>query len=459
MEKSMVIKIAAIAAVIIVVVAACAVLVSNNDDKESAEIKASLMVRGNADGNYKIDQEDMAILDSIIAGDKELKDYPLADIDGSGEVDDKDKKILQDMLDHKEGTTIYVETLDVDGNNKTVQVTYPLRNVVTYATNMEMPVVYAGGGEYVAGYFTKSYKNAQASVSSEAVDLKGSQRQITTASWANFTKLDSDLKASGSNGIGAFLVDYSGISQITASRVSDLEAAEIPMLAYESADSSVEGATVVTLSYLFGEKTEPIGQKYAQLSDKVVSHIDSKFENVSKDKLKTYISITMYISICGPESTFGTTPATAHGIPYSEVNSDFAKKYTENTTKMDSVEALSNYSDVDCLINNRSIDWQKDGDAVNKMIVSTWEHSNSGVSSAEYYKGFEDKLVYVNNLLPGPAKLAYVAAALYGDMFSYSWAESILQECIDMGLAPLKGYTTEQIVPYFDLAKYNEAKA
>lgn len=284
----------------------------------------------------------MAILDSIIAGDKELKDYPLADIDGSGEVDDKDKKILQDMLDHKEGTTVYVETLDVDGNNKTVQVTYPLRNVVTYATNMEMPVVYAGGGEYVAGYFTKSYKNAQASVSSEAVDLKGSQRQITTASWANFTKLDSDLKASGSNGIGAFLVDYSGISQITASRVSDLEAAEIPMLAYESADSSVEGATVVTLSYLFGEKTESIGQKYAQLSDKVVSHIDSKFENVSKDKLKTYISITMYISICGPESTFGTTPATAHGIPYSEVNSDFAKKYTKNTTKMDSVEALSN---------------------------------------------------------------------------------------------------------------------
>ena len=114
----MVIKIAAIAAVIIVVVAACAVLVSNNDDKESAEIKASLMVRGNADGNYKIDQEDMAILDSIIAGDKELKDYPLADIDGSGEVDDKDKKILQDMFDHKEGTTIYVETLDVNGNNK-----------------------------------------------------------------------------------------------------------------------------------------------------------------------------------------------------------------------------------------------------------------------------------------------------------------------------------------------------
>ena len=52
-----------------------------------------------------------------------------------------------------------------------------------------------------------------------------------------------------------------------------------------------------------------------------------------------------------------------------------------------------------------------------------------------------------------------MAAALYGDLFSYSWAESILQECVDMGLAPLKGYTTEQIVPYFDLAKYNEAKA
>ncbi len=457
MEKSMMMKIAAIVVVIIVVAAACFVFLQKNDKSDDVEIKASLMVRGNANNDYTINQDDMDILNDIIAEKKQLKDYPLADIDGNGKVDEADKKILQDMLDHKSGMTMYVQTLDRNGKEVTMEVKYPLRNVVTYATNMEMPTVYAGGGPYVAGYFTKSYANAQASVSSSAVNLEGSQRSITDAAWANFTKLDADLQSSG--GIGALLVDYSGIAQITEKRDADLKAAGIPMLAYESADSTVEGATVVTLSYLFGESTEPIGQKYAQLSDKVLSKIDSKLGDRSKDELKSYMCFTMYIYVCGPDSTFNSTPATAHGIPYSEVNAEFKAKYTKNSEKMSSVEALSNYTDVGCLINNRSIDWQTSEDAINKMIVSTWEHSNSGTPSYEYFKGLEDRLVYVNNLLPGPAKLAYVAAALYGDDFSYDWAASILQECIDMGLIPLKGYTVDQIVPYFDLAKYNEAKA
>ncbi len=457
MEKSMTMKIAAIVVVIIVVAAACYAFLPKNNSSDDVEIEASLMVRGNANNDYTIDQDDMDILNDIIAEKKELKDYPLADIDGNGKVDDADKKILQDMLDHKSGMTMYVQTLDRNGNEVTVEVKYPLRNIVTYATNMDMPTVYAGGGQYMAGYFTKNYDNAQASISSSAVDLEGSSRTISDAAWANFTKLDADLQSSG--GIGAFLVDYSGIAQIDENKEADLKAAGIPMLAYKSADSTVEGATVVTLSYLFGEDTEPIGQKYAQLSDKVLSQIESKLGDRPKDELRSYISFNMYIYICGPDSTFNTTPATAYGIPYSQINSDFAAKYTENTTKMDSVEALSNYTDVDRLINNRSIDWQKTADDINGIIVETWDHSNKGTPSSEYFKGFEDKLVYVNNLLPGPAKLAYMAAILYGEDFSYDWANGILQECIDMGLTPLKGYTVDQLVPYFDLEKYNAAKA
>lgn len=454
----MTMKIVAIVAVIVIIAAACVVFVGNDkSSNDDIPIESSLMIRGNADNNYTIDNDDMKILKDIMSGDKQLEDYPLADIDGDGEVTDADVGILQNMIDRKNGTTIYVETLDREGHNITVPVQYPLRNIVTYATNMEMPVVYAGGGQYVAGYFTKSYENAQKSVASTARDLEGSQRQITDASWANFTKLDSDLQTSG--GIGAFLVDYSGISQITAVRNADLEAANIPMLAYESADSLVESATVITLSWLFGEDTEKIGQKYAQLRDRVMNEIDSKLSDFADADRKTYIGFTMYIYICGPDSTFASTPKTAHGIPYSDVNQGFKEKYTGNSTKMSSVEALSNYTDVDCLINNRSIDWQTDASTVNDIIVETWDHSNKGIPSSDYFKGFEDRLVYVNNLLPGPAKLAFIAAALYSDYFTYEWAESVLQDCIDMGLVPLQGYTVDQLVPYFDNAVYQKAKA
>lgn len=459
MDKSMTMKIAAIAVVIVVIAAACVVFINNSgSDKTDAEINSPLMVRGNADNNYKIDSNDMKIVEDVISGSKSLKDYPLADVNNDGAVNDTDKQILQDMLDHKSGITVYVQSLDRDGKETTVPVQYPLRNVVTYATNMEMPTLYAGGGEYVAGYFTKSYDSAQASVASTARDLEGSQRQISDASWANFTKLDSDIQSSG--GIGAFLVDYSGIAQITESRYSDLQAAGIPMLCYKSADASVESSTVITLSYLFGEKTEKTGAQYAELTDKVKSEIDKKLGNLSESEKKSYIAFTMHIYICGSESTFASTGQSAYGKYYTEVNADFKAKYDgDGSTKMEAVEALSNYTDVDVLINNRSIDWVADADAANKIVVSTWEHSNKGVPSTEYFKGFEDKLVYVNNLLPGPAKLAYMAAALYGEHFTYEWANGILQECIDMGLTPLKGYTIEQVVPYFDNTTYKAAKS
>ena len=457
MEKPMMIKIGAIIAVIIVVVAACAVLLNSGDDGKNdseAKIESSLMIRGNANNDYTIDSKDMEIVKDVKSGAKSLDDYPLADVDGDGEITQNDIDILQNMIDRKAGK-VYVVTLDRLGNEVNVSVDYPLRNVVTYGTNMEMPLVYAGGGKYVAGYFNLSYDNAQSSITDKAVDLKGDKRKITDASWANFTKLDADLE----KGIGAFLVDYSGISQITEARDADLKAAGIPMLSYKSADSVVDSATVLTLSYLFGTDTEDIGQKYAQLRDKVISEIDSKLSSLSDVDRTTFIAFNMYYYVCGPDSTYASTSLTAHGKPYSEVNADFAAKYQNNSTPMESVEALSNYKDVDALVNIRSIDWVSDAKAANDTILETWDHKNKGGLSSEYFKGFEDRLTYINNLLPGPAKLAYTAAALYGEYFSFEWADGILQECIDMGLEPLKEYTIDQLVPYFDYAKYQACKA
>ena len=465
---SSIVKIAAVAVVAVVAISAVAILVvsQNNKDSSDAPIASPLMVRGNADNNYKIDSNDMSILEDIISGDKKLEDYPLADINGDDKVDDADKAILQDMLDHKSGMTMYVQTLDRTGKEVTAEVTYPLRNVVTFATNMEMPVLYAGGGPYEAGYFTKSYTNAQASVSADARNLNGSQRSITDDNWTSFTTLDADLRADDKGGVGALLVDYSGISQITQARANDLAAAHIPMLAYKSADCMVESATVITLSYLFGTETEEIGQKYAQLSDKVIDKVKSAVGEFTDEQKTTYLSFTMYIYICQNDSTFNTGGQVVYGLPYYKTNPTFADKYKgSSSTIMSTVEALSNYTDVMKLINNRSMDWNKDVADVNPLITETWDHSNAastkttGGLSSEYFHGFEDKLFYMNNLLPGPAKMAYLAAMLYPEEFCFSWADGILQECIDMGLAPLDGYTVEQIVPYFGKEKYDAAKA
>lgn len=461
MEKSAMTKIGAVIVVLIIVAAAAVIMMGNDgsDERRTVEIESALMLRGNANNDYTIDQSDMDLLEEVISGERTLEDCPLADVDDDGKVDETDRRILQDMIDRKADTTLYVMTMDSHQNAATVKVQYPLRNIVSFGTNIEMPCIYAGGGAYIAGYFSKSYSAAEASISSAAVNLHGSGRTITDATWANFTKLAADIKDQG--GMGAFLVDYSAISQITDSRVADLNDAGIPTLIYESADSVVEAATVLTLSYLFGTETEKTGLQYAALMDSVKSQIDGKIGDLSDDERTSYIAFNMNIYIAGPMSTFASTGKTAGGIYYSEVNADFKEKYggETNSSKMQSVEALSNYSDVGKLINIRSIDWQVTQEDIDAAIITSWEKEVGGAPTYEYFKGFEDRLVYINNLLPGAAKLAYHAVALYGDLFSYEWADGILQQCIDMGLVPLQGFDIEQLVPYFDKAVYEAAKA
>jgi len=455
-------KTTAIIAIVVAVVvvgagAGAAIIMSNNNNKDSTDysnVNSKLMVRGNANGDFTVDSDDLDIVSKVIAGDLKKEDYPLADANNDGDVNDADKEQIQNMIDHKEGNTVYVISLDADGNETTVSIKYPLRNVVVYATNMEMPCVYCNGGQYVAGYFTKTYTVAEKSMNADAVDLKGEQRSIKDAAWTNFTNLDASLVAKGSS-IGALLVDYSGIAQITDSRMDDLNESGIPMISYTSADAIDELTTVLTLGYLFGGDCEKMGLDYAKLGWDVKDYIKEKTDAL--EKKKSYICGTMFIYICGKSSSFNTSAATAGGVPYAELNSDFNSKYTKNSTKMASTEALANYTDANVFINNRSMDWGLDSDAKKALITETWDHSNSGTSSRVYFNNWEDKLFYINNLLPGGAKLAYMAHAMYGDIFDRAWADGVLQDYIDLGTLPLEGQTLESILAFIQFSDYKAA--
>ena len=448
----------AIAVVVVVVGAGVgAAIYMNNNNKDSTDysnVNSKLMVRGNANGDFTVDGDDLSIVDKVIAGDLKKEDYPLADANNDGDVNDADKEQIQNMIDHKEGMTIYVISLNSAGNETTVSIKYPLRNVVVYATNMEMPCVYCNGGKYIAGYFTKSYATAEKSINAEAVDLEGQQRTISDAAWTNFTNLDASLVAKGTP-IGALLVDYSGIAQITESRMSDLNESGIPMISYTSADAMDELTTVLTLGYLFGGDCEKMGLDYAKIGWDVKDKIKEKTDAL--EKKKSYICGTMFIYICGKTSSFNTSATTAGGVAYATLNAGFDSKYTKNSTKMASTEALSNYTDADVFINNRSMDWGLDADAKKDLIIETWDHSNSGTSSRVYFSGWEDKLFYVNNLLPGGAKLAYMAHAMYGDLFDREWADGILKQYIDLGTLPLEGQTLDSILAFIQFSDYKAA--
>ncbi|MBE6520955.1 MAG: hypothetical protein E7Z68_07615 [Thermoplasmata archaeon] len=412
---------------------------------------ATLMVLGNANGDDDINNQDVYIVKGIIAGSLSFADYPMADANNDGVVDQKDVDLLNRIIKREPGT-VYVCCLDVNGEDTVVAVDYPLRNVVTYATNMQMPALFANGGQYIAGYFSSTYDVAEGSISAGAVDLKGSARTITDESWANFTALDAALVSSG--GIGAVLVDHSGVAQFTEKRMADLKASGIPMIDYTSADATDELQTVLTLGFLFGGDCETVAREYAKIGWDVKDEIEKAVGNLSNDDKVSYICGTMYIYVCGESSSFNTSAETAGGIPYASLNSEFASKYTKNSTKMESTEALSNYTDAEIFINNRSMDWGLTQAETVEMIKDTWDHDNKGVSSREYFKDFEDKLVYVNNLLPGGVKLAYMAHAMYGEDFSREWADSVLQAYIDCGTVPLSGQTLDTVLALITFDDY-----
>ena len=411
---------------------------------------ATLMVLGNANGDDDITNQDVYIVKRIIAGSLSFADYPMADANNDGVVDQKDVDFIKSIISGK-ATSVYVCCLDVNGEDTVVAVDYPLRNVVTYATNMQMPALFANGGQYVAGYFSSSYDVAEAGLSS-AVDLKGSARTITDEAWANFTALDAALASSG--GIGAVLVDHSGIAQFTEQRMADLKASGIPMIDYTSADATDELQTVLTLGFLFGGDCETVAREYAKIGWNVKDEIAKAVGSLSTNDKTSYICGTMYIYVCGESSSFNTSAETAGGVPYATLNSEFASKYTKNSTKMESTEALSNYTDAEIFINNRSMDWGLTQAEAADLIKDTWDHDNKGVSSREYFKDFEDKLVYVNNLLPGGVKLAYMAHAMYGDDFSREWADSVLQSYIDCGTVPLSGQTLDTVLAFITFDDY-----
>lgn len=449
--------IVAVVVVIIVVAAAAAIVLSNNDGENRSSVNASqLQIMGNANDDYTIDDSDMEILDSILAGNANITEYPLADANDDGVVDEKDKALLQDIIDRKQGITIHVICLGTDGKETTVPCTYPLRNVVTYATNMQLPVLYANGGQYIAGYFTSTYEVAEASINDKATDLGGSSRSISDAAWANFTQ----LAAGVSTGIGAFMTDYSAADQITDLRKADLDAAGIPLIIYASADAESEMTTVLTLGFLFGGESEKMGVEYAQAGWDVLNKLKESVGGLSDEEKVSYICCTMWIYICENDSTYNTTAASAGGIPYYKINSDFASRYSgDSSTKMSSVEALSNYKDVGSIISNRSMDWGLTADKMDAMYIDCWENERDGHPTYEYFVGLENKLVFINNLLPGAVKLAYMAHALYGDQFSLEWANSVLQDYIDMGTAPLQNQTLDTIPAYVDYDAYQSAKA
>jgi iron complex transport system substrate-binding protein len=421
-------KIIAVAVVVVIVVASTGLyLFYNNDKKEnSIDVDTALSIMGNANGDYTMNSEDLNIVRDIISGDKSFSDYPLADANNDGVINESDVSIVEKLI-ARESTNVWV----IDQDDKIVELTYPLTNVVTVNVDMTSLFLVIGGLNSIAGYITSSdYTSLLGPVyKSDATLLTTTNsRSIDSTAYLNIKHLDTELYSSG--GIGAiFVMTSTNLGGYDA----DFTAAGIPVVVIKCGDpiSSIDAA--LTIGFLLGTTTETTGLNYVQTCYGILDYIEEKTASV--EAKQTCIAFSQYNALAQTQSQYTIVTQLAGG-------DNITKSEGTSSVKLANTEAITQYDGVQHMINFRTMDLiNQDSSA----IVSTWEAYMSYFSDCSSY----EDLVYLNAAIPVACRVAYAAEILYPDLFS-GYADKAFQSFVD----DYMGYLNDsQADGHFDVTK------
>ncbi|MBQ8644016.1 MAG: hypothetical protein IJ469_05070 [Candidatus Methanomethylophilaceae archaeon] len=406
-------KIAAISVAMIVVVAGVAVFLvtSPGDESEPVDVQASLSIYGNVNGDYVIDNDDVELIGSIIDGQEDVDKYPLADANNDGAVDRDDEDFIKSMIS-KENDYLYV----LDDEDKTVKVNYPLRKTVLAGTNVLTTAMLVGATDYILGFPSSSYPVIHKPLFDEDKMLGGTILDMNTdAAMDNFMKLDQEC-----GGLDA-VIALPGKSYLKTS-AEFISGAGIPIIRLDPRYGwdSIDGA--LTMGYMYGEETEKISQKFAELTFKYLEDIEDKVSKIT-DK-KTYLSVAAGSNIGQLDSVYNKVCDYAGGTPIANIPGDSAEKIEIGS------EGYKNY-DPDFIISFRTLDYSIDHvHAINGSVTTPADEWKSYQSYWEDMDCYKD-LHYVNLAMPVIAQIAYVAEILYPEEFGEGYGDKVHQEFVD----------------------------
>ena len=137
-------KLGAIVIVALIVIGAGAIyLLAGSDDSQAEKFNSELLIYGNANGDLVIDNKDVNIIQDILDGKRDFSDYPMADANQDGKIDEADLTVVKALIAGN-NTTVYVKCLNSEGEAISVAVSYPMKNVVPFGTNIVEPFLYVG---------------------------------------------------------------------------------------------------------------------------------------------------------------------------------------------------------------------------------------------------------------------------------------------------------------------------
>ena len=416
--KSMVIL--AIVAVAAVAVVGGIVLFgqSDDDDKKTYAIDGSLNVYGNADRDYKIDNEDLQIVKDIVAGEKSFADYPFADADYNGTVNDADVELVQKILD-KEPCTITHVNIKKTAGEYISQTSWPVKSAIaTGSSNNLMLFTLAGINDKIHGICYSSTPDYTLFPTYEKVERLGTKSTAISLDAANDTIKQYKVTA--------LISDY---TDSTISNESEFEDNGIDVIRISAAvvDPDKYASQLLLIGFLFQSETKAM--EFSEWNTKVLKDIASKVSTI--EKKKTVIT-------CNSAASSKGVWVSAGASDYRDVVEAAGGVYA--ITDDYDVQSISGYTSGAYFAEGDTWIYNLNPDAIVSIRVSDWYSGSldivkkyeESVGLFKQTKAYEDGYVSViTGDAPISIRVAYAAAMMYPDVFSIEWANELNEEAFE----------------------------
>ena len=416
--------IAVIAAVVVVAAGIAAVVIMNNNNDDEYEVNETgrLLVFGNANNDDAIDSHDRDLVNDIVKGnttwDKEINPYADANHDGS--ITEADVTQIQDIIDKKEGTTLWYREYYESLSNKDVSITYPMKtdrigvyqyqagillnflglwNKVVYADNRTISSTQFFDTSKLSSYGDYAGSNMKTTAAVETFKASNVDVLVLNGYWDD-TAVKDGLKAAGSD--TQVIKPYSQGTYCLAS--------------------------MVTFGFILGAEEQ--AKEYIQFYEKATGYLNECFKNLSDSDKVSYLvpsdpkdSGKIEISSSGTNGTYPdlawvlTLPGT-NNMPTGD-NGKYnafrtAEWFTTDAAKSDyliiSISGLGTNSLQDKL------------DTYAEMFKETDEYKNKNILAFNY--------AYFNGCYC-PGQIVLLASYLYPDLVDQEKAWELFDEFFD----------------------------
>ncbi len=403
MKKQTQKAVAVLAVVVVIAAAAGALILLSDRDPGRPGAVGSSAVYGNVNGDCYIDDRDVAVVQDIIDGRRDLADWPLADANLDGTVDEADLDIVR-KASKGEGTTLYV----VDSDGAPVELPYPITDHATGAgTNFRSIIAVLGLADGMLANTTSN--SISGSLDRGLYEGRQSGRIADLSSGFSDVHLTvEDVTLMVNLGVKVYLAENTGDMTPDEDIVTLMEGAGIRYILLNCKETDECLATARCLGIMF--QREKAAEDYCAWCEGVTSAIvgneGDRFGTV------TCLCATMTNYVSGTSSDYYGASLKVGGDNLADWEKSILKFNAGDTWLYD------HKYDAEFMFHFRSTTFPTVGesyfDSARTYFGETYTFKSGG-----YY--------LINGVIPLPVRNALMAEIMYPDCFQSGWADGLFQ--------------------------------